>query len=1185
MSQDKNPSDGTYSLDDKYTKHEGQVALTGVQALVRLPMDQHRRDVEAGIRTGTYVSGYQGSPLGELDKQMRLARSQLEKHHVIFEPGINEDVAATAIYGTQLLDMFPHENFDGVLGMWYGKGPGIDRTGDAFRHANYIGTSKHGGTLALGGDDPACKSSTIPSDSVVAFYDVNFPTLYPADPREVLEFGLHGFAMSRYSGLWSALKIVTNVADGGAIIDVHPDQARPVLPEFEINGKPFEKIQDFRLIPPFSVEIERMIVYERMAAARAYARANKLDRIMVHSGSDKLGLIAAGKTYVDMMEALELLGFDEEALRAAGIRIYKLGMIAPIEPEGLAEFAQGLEEILVVEEKRGFSEVLVRDSLFNRATRPAVYGKLDEKGRPLFPVQSEMDAAQIARILAGYLAARLDRPDLHERVKFLVEIEERPLEEILPRTPYFCSGCPHNTSTKLPEGEIAGGGIGCHAMASYMDRGVIWLTHMGGEGAPWMGVSNFVDRDHLFQNVGDGTYLHSASKSVEACIASGVNITYKLLYNAAVAMTGGQKAVGARGPVSLAHQLAAQGVKELVIVPEQMEKYPKKRLGPNITVRPKDEYNDVMLELRKVKGVTVIIFDQQCAAEKRRERKRGIQPMPSQRVYINPSVCEGCGDCGVKSNCLSVVPSETAYGRKTMIHQSSCNMDYSCLNGDCPSFMTVELGKDAKPVKRQGVAGEMEEHIPEPAQKVASDRPYKVLMIGIGGTGVVTADALLVTATLLDGKYATHLDQTGLAQKGGAVVSNLTVCDTEISHANKISAGEADLLLSFDLLASVARENLNRCHPERTVVVANTAKFTTAQEVTNIHTLAPTQQTLVEKLNQVTRRAKNVILNSERVVAELFGDPITNNVFMMGAAYQAGLLPLRAESIEQAIRVNGVAVEQNLRAFRWGRKYVHAPEEVNALIAQTPESGDPRRAAQEKLQAFAPRRVAEFDALVADFPKGEALAEILYPRVSDLILYQNVAYARAYLDFVRDVAEREHKQAPGRGEFTETVARWLFKLMAYKDEYEVARLWLQDTTWADTAAAFDGPVKRYFRLHPPLLRAMGMKNKLKLGGWFTPALRLMAAMKGLRGTALDVFGKAAIRRQERRLIGWYRDMVESLLPELTHDNHGVAVEIAALPDGIRGFESVKERMIAETEAEAARLLEIYQRKDQPRQAV
>ncbi|MCZ6730674.1 MAG: indolepyruvate ferredoxin oxidoreductase family protein, partial [SAR324 cluster bacterium] len=801
------------------------------------------------------------------------------------------------------------------------------------------------------------------------------------------------------------------------------------------------------------------------------------------------------------------------------------------------------------------------------------------------PVHSEMQADQIARILSKYLGERLGRPDLAERVQRLFEIEARPVETTPPRTPYFCSGCPHNTSTNLPEGDIAGGGIGCHAMAMYMNRGIAWLTHMGGEGAPWMGLAPFVDRDHIFQNVGDGTYYHSASKSIQACIASGVNMTFKLLYNAAVAMTGGQEVIGVRSPIDLARQLEAEGVSEVVIVPEDMDRYPKTRISPKIRVAPKADYNQVMLDIKKVPGVTIILFDQQCAAQKRRQRKRGQLETPKQRVFINEAVCEGCGDCGVKSNCLSVVPIETDYGRKTAIHQSSCNMDYSCLQGDCPSFMTVELAEGTRPARKKGVTTGLTESPPEPAHKRDAATPYKLLLVGIGGTGVVTADQLLVTAVQIDGKHAVHLDQTGLAQKGGAVVSNLTICESPVAWANKISAGETDLLLSFDLLASVARENLNRCHPERTVAVANTAKFNTAQEVTNIRAMFPEQQALAEKINQYTRRDRNVIINSEQVVEELFGDPMTNNVFMMGAAYQAGLIPLRAESIEEAIQVNGVAVDQNIRAFRWGRKFIHSPDEVNALIRRGPETPHARQAALDKLKNFAPSAMASFEALEARFPKGEALADILHPRVADLILYQNTAYAGTYLDFVSEVAEKEHRQTPGRSELAETTARWLFKLMAYKDEYEVARLWLQDPAWAQAAAAFDGPVKRYYQLHPPVLRAMGMKKKLKLGGWFTPMLRMLARMKFLRGSALDIFGRAAMRREERGLIGWYRELVTGLLPGLNHDNHGVALEIAAVPDGIRGFEEVKERMIAESKAEAARLLDIYNRKDASKQAV
>ena len=1174
-----------FSLEDKYTVLEGQIAITGVQALVRLPIDQHRRDQAAGIRTGTYISGYQGSPLGELDKQLRAAGRVLGERDVVFQAGINEDVAATAIYGTQLLDTFPSKKFDGIVGMWYGKGPGIDRTGDAFRHANYIGTSKHGAAIALGGDDPACKSSTIPSDSVVAFYDVSFPTLFPADTREVLEYGLHAFAMSRFSGLWCALKIVTNVADGGGIIEVFPELAQPRIPELEIGGQPFEKHQGISLIPPFTVEFERQIHYERMLAARTYVRANKLDRIVVSSSSDRIGLISAGKSFIDMMHALELLGFGEEELKQAGIRVYKLGMIAPIEPEGLAEFAAGLEVMVVVEEKRGFSETLIRDSLYNRPSHPAVYGKLDEHDRPLFPVHNELQVDQIARILADFLGRKLGRPDLPERVKWLFEIEERQYEEVVPRTPYFCSGCPHNTSTNLPEGDIAGGGIGCHAMAMYMNRGIAWLTHMGGEGAPWMGLAPFVDRDHIFQNVGDGTYYHSASKSIQACIASGVNMTFKLLYNAAVAMTGGQEVIGVRSPIDLARQLEADGVSEVVIVPEDMDRYPKTRISPKIRVAPKADYNQVMLDIKKVPGVTVILFDQQCAAQKRRQRKRGQLETPKQRVFINEAVCEGCGDCGVKSNCLSVVPIETDYGRKTAIHQSSCNMDYSCLQGDCPSFMTVELAEGTVPARKKGVTTGLTESPPEPAHKRDAAAPYKLLLVGIGGTGVVTADQLLVTAVQIDGKHAVHLDQTGLAQKGGAVVSNLIIADRPVHHSNKVTAGEADLLLAFDLLASVAADNLNRFRPERTVVVGNTTKISTAQEITDVKFLMPGQNTLVDRLNRYTQKEKNLFFDFEAISEALFGNPMSNNVFMLGAAYQAGLLPLQANSIEEAIAVNGVAVEQNLNAFRWGRRFVANPEEVKKLIRGEGAEPDTRQVAVEKLERFAPGKVAAFQTLVGRFPKSDRLAALLYPRVSDLILFQNERLAESYLDFVVAVADGERKKTPGRTELSEAVARWLFKLTAYKDEYEVARLWLQNPTWEQIAASYDGKLKRYYQLHPPILRAMGMKRKIKLGNWFTPAFRMLYALKGLRGTAWDVFGYASIRREERRLIGWYRDLVHSLLPTLTHENHSVAVALAGTPDGIRGFEAIKERTIAETEQEVAQLLEVYRQPHEPKVAV
>ena len=1174
-----------FSLEDKYRVTEGRIAITGVQALVRIPMDQRRRDVAAGLNTATYISGYQGSPLGEFDKQIQAARALLKEHHVVWQPGINEEIAATSVYGTQLLDSFPEPKYDGVLGMWYGKSPGVDRTMDAFKHGNFLGTSKYGGALALGGDDHACKSSTLPNSSDVAFYDANFPTLYPGNPQEVLEYGLHGFAMSRYSGLWVAIKVVTNVADGGGIIDVYPEMALSVIPELEINGWPFEKSQDIALIPPNSIETERQIHYERMLAATAYARINGLNRIVVQSGSDRIGLISAGKAYYDLVQALEMLGLGEEDLRQAGIRLFKMGMISPIETGTLVEFADGLEEIIVVEEKRGFMETLIRSALYNHPRRPSVYGKFDKHDRTLFPIHSELQVDQIARILAHYFAEKLGRVDLVERAKWLFDIDERKYEEVEGRTPYFCSGCPHNTSTNLPEGAIAGGGIGCHAMAIWMDRGIAYFTQMGGEGAPWMGLFPFTQKDHFFQNIGDGTYSHSGSKSLEACIASGVNMTFKILYNSSSAMTGGQAVVGQLSTTDLAHKLVREGVTEVVIVPEDMGRYSRKKIGEKIRVAPKSGYNKVMLEMQKVKGVSIIIFDQQCAAEKRRQRKRGILETPPQRVYINEAVCEGCGDCGVKSNCLSVMPFETGYGRKTRIHQSSCNMDYSCLKGDCPAFMTVELGHGTRIGTKEGFASPLGADLPEPATKADCKAPYTIMLVGIGGTGVLTVDALLVTAALIDGKYALHLDQTGLAQKGGPVLSNFIISDEPLNRANKIAAGETDTLLAFDFLAAVSQDNLNRYHPDRTRAVINSATSPTGNTVRNIHAQLPALEFMQKRIGAYLRPDGNTTVPVERIVDGLFGNSLSGNVFMVGLAYQSGLIPLAAQSIEAAIEANGVAVNQNIQAFRWGRKYQFDPRAVDSLSSGDSKSADPRAEALARLREFAPNRVSDFEKLAAKIPGAEALAQLLYPRLADLILYQNPQYAAKYLDYVLAVASEERRNTAGRTGLAEAVARWYFKLLAYKDEYEVARLWVQHAAWRDAKAAYEGPLKRYYQLHPPILRAMGMNRKIKLGEWFTPVLKGLASLKFLRGTALDPFGYAKARREERRLIGWYRDMVDSLLPALNHENHALAVEIASLPDHIRGYESVKERMIAETEEEAQRLQEAYRNPQQTRMAI
>jgi indolepyruvate ferredoxin oxidoreductase len=1176
----------SFSLEDKYRVQEGVIAITGVQALVRVPIDQNRRDRASGLHTATFISGYQGSPLGELDKQIKMAGPVIPEHDIVWRSGINEDVAATAIYGSQLAHSFPQPRYDGVLGMWYGKAPGVDRTLDAFKHGQFIGIGKYGGALALAGDDHACKSSTLPCASDIALYDCNMPILYPGDPKEVLEFGLHGFAMSRFSGLWVAIKMITNVADGGAIIEVWPGLGEAKLPFVEIDGKPFQNVQDPRLLPPYSVETERRIHYERKIAALAYARENRLNRITVQSSTDRIGFVSAGKSYYDLLQAFEMLGLGEEQLRQAGIRLLKMGMIAPVEPRILREFAQGLEEIVVVEEKRGLMELLIRDDLYNVPGHPAVYGKRDRRGRPQFQIHSELQVDGIARGVAEYLAEKLGRVDLPERLRWLAELGRGGDEPVMARTPYFCSGCPHNTSTTLPEGEIAGGGIGCHAMAISMNRGVMYLTQMGGEGAPWMGIAPFSNKEHFFQNVGDGTFFHSASKSFEASVAAGVNMTYKILVNSASAMTGGQSVVGALPPVRLAEKLVAEGASEVVIVPEDLTRYPRKRYGEKIRVRPKADYNQVMLDLREVKGVTAIIFDQQCAAEKRRMRKRGLLPTPNKRVFIHEGVCEGCGDCGVKSNCMSVIPVETEYGRKTRIHQSSCNMDYSCLKGDCPSFMTVELAEGTKPVRKKGLASPLEAILPEPEWKASSYRPYTVLLVGIGGTGVVTVDQLLVTAALQDGKFALHLDQTGLAQKGGPVLSNFIVCDRPMARANKIAAGETDALIAFDLLTAVAKDNLTRYNPERTRAVINTTANATAQMVTDVHSRYPARGFLSARIAKFLRPDGVTLAESERINDGLFGNNLAANVFLIGVAYQAGLLPLSAESLEGAIRANAVAVEQNLQAFRWGRQYKLDPARVEDLIAGgEPKTPDPRAAALEKLARLAPRQVPAFEGLLARLPDGNGVRTLLYPRVSDLILYQGPRWAARYLDLVLKTVKTEHERTPGRTELAEAVARWGFKLMAYKDEYEVARLWTQGPDWDAVKRGYEGRLKRYYHLHPPLLRAIGLKRKLRLGEWFTPAMRLLARLRFLRGTPLDVFGYAPIRREERRLIGWYRDLIGELLPALNHENHAVAVQIASLPDNIRGYESVKQRFIAETMAQLEPLREAFRQPKAERKAV
>jgi len=1103
-----------FTLDAKYRQEEGQIFLSGIQALVRLPLDQHRADKRRGLNTATLISGYRGSPLGGLDLTLERNPDLLRQHNVVFLSGVNEDLGATAVYGSQLANLFPQPKYDGVLGMWYGKGPGVDRTGDIFKHANFAGVSKNGGVLALGGDDPLSKSSTIPSHSEVAFYDALFPVLYPGCAQEILDLGRLGFELSRYSGLWVGFKIVTNVADEIGTAEVAPDRIVVADPGFLYEGRPWQARQNPLLMPPWGLETEREIHYGRLEAAKAFAAANKLNRITLPTPDAWLGIAAPGKTYYDLREALAELGLDNAALRHYGIRLMQIEMLFPMEPGTVREFARGLEELMVIEEKRSFCELFIRDILYNQAERPRVVGKQDEQGRPLVPADAELDADRIAQILATRLERRIHLDSITARVALLEALRQRPAPLTLARQPYFCSGCPHNRSTVLPEGSMASAGIGCHGMALLMDRRTMGLTHMGGEGVQWVGIAPFTETKHLFQNLGDGTFFHSGSLAIRQAVASSANITYKILYNSAVAMTGGQDAAGAMPVPELTHSLAAEGVKRIIVMTDEPDKYPKGTMWAS--------------------GVEVW------------HRKRGRLPDPEMRVFINEAVCEGCGDCGVKSNCLSVHPVETEFGRKTQIHQSSCNKDYSCLKGDCPSFLTVVPLVD--PGKKERRVYKVERTLPEPERKGPGEA--NVFMMGIGGTGVVTVNQILGTAALLDGKHVRGLDQTGLSQKGGPVVSHLKILDRATQVSSKVAAGSADCYLGFDILVATSPQNLDHARPDRTIAVISTSQVPTGAMVTSTAVEFPEANGLITSINRVTRKDENVYLDALGLAETLFDDHMAANMIVLGAAWQAGALPVSAAAIEEAIVLNGVSVQMNSQAFRVGRLLVADPAWARTVVRR-------RLGAVEA----APELSAQARNLVDSVGAAGELKRLLEIRVPELIAYKSAGYARGYVQFVRRVREAEAAAVPDESRLSEAVARYLFKLMAYKDEYEVARLSLKPDIARALADEFPGGVKLAYNLHPPLLRALGLKDKLKLGPWFASVFGVLARMKRLRGTPLDPFGFAAVRRVERQLPGEYRSLVEKALVGLSPESHERAVKLAGLPDLIRGYEEIKLRNV------------------------
>ena len=1174
-----------FDLDQKFTQERGRVLVTGVQALVRLPIDQHRADAARGLRTATFISGYQGSPLGTVDLTIERNLDLLTAHDVVWVPGVNEELAATAVWGSQEPLLGPLARHDGVVGMWYGKGPGVDRCGDVFKHANFKGTAPNGGVLVLAGDDPMAKSSTLPTQVEPAFYDAQIPVLYPGTMQEVIDLGLHGIALSRYSGLWTAFKIVTTVADGFGVAEVAPDRIVPVDPGLEIDGEPWRHVQRPGLVTPLSLEQEKDIVYGRLEAATAYAAANGLNEISGAAGAARLGIVAAGRTFTELRQALDDLGLNDEALRHFGIRLLRLGMVWPVEPEIVRRFAGGLDEILVLDEKRAFIELFVRDILYGRAGAPRVVGKTDEQGRRLVPADGELSADRIAVVIAdrlrsGVLGGEVGAlPVAVEARLALIEAAARAGEAEVARTPYWCSGCPHNRSTAAPDGSFVGAGVGCHAMALWIDDRAQIVHQMGGEGATWIGRAPFTERPHIFQNVGDGTFFHSASLAVRAAVAAGVDITYKILYNGAVAMTGGQDVAGSIGVAELTQAMAAEGVSRIIVCSDDPDRHTSgAALAEGADVWGRDRLDEAQIALRDTPGVTVLIYDQQCAAEKRRERKRGLRPTPTKRIFINEAVCEGCGDCGAKSHCLSVQPVDTELGTKTRIHQSSCNFDYTCIEGDCPSFIRVKT-RPGPARTSAAVAAGIGRAAPSapPADIAEPDRPvpgtdgFAVFMAGVGGTGVVTVSQVLATAALLDGLGVIGLDQTGLSQKGGPVVSHLRFFNGEASGANLIGAGGTDCYLGMDLLVAADPKNLAKADRDRTLAVVSTSKLPTGDMVAHTEETYPDTDRLLATIDGATRAGDGVRLDADRMADALLGTAMPANVLVLGAAYQAGGIPVSAASIERAIELNGVAVAANIAAFRWGRLYRR--DGIDGLVSRAGVAGVASAAAPTPTEPAAPglgldavgarakaaaRSLVENSGLAASTTEaGAALAETVERRAADLVDYQSRELASAYVDFVDAASAREREAMGDRTELADSVARYLYKLTAYKDEYEVARLHLRPGM-ADAVRDAVGDFAGYrILLHPPVLRALGLKRKISLGPFQRPSLAVLKGLRRLRGTPLDVFGYAGVRRTERELIAEYRSLMETELDALTPDTYGRALQLAQLPDIIRGYEDVK----------------------------
>lgn len=1111
-------------LDDRYTLPKGRILVSGTQALIRLPMVMRERDLAQGLNTAGYVSGYRGSPLASFDREMGKAEKYLKEHHIVFRPGLNEDMAATAVWGTQQTGMFPGSRYDGVFSMWYGKGPGVDRTMDVIRHANAVGTDKHGGVLLLVGDDHGAVSSTLPHQSEHNLISAMVPMLSPAGVGEYVDYGVLGWEMSRYSGAWIGFKCQTETVECSATVDLDPERLKIVKPDLILPG------DGLSLRWPDGPHAMEQRLEHKMQAVHAFALANGIDRAVWRNGKPRIGIVSTGKSWLDLLAALDALGIDEIRARELGIALYKIGLAWPIEPTGLIDFARDLDQVLVVEEKRPILEDQIKSLLFNLpdGRRPRIVGKQDENGAPLLPSHGEIDSVAVARAIVSRLGGGDEA--IRSRAARIEEIVAATPSEAtaLKRDAYFCSGCPHSVSTRIPDGSRATTGIGCHMMVIGLpERNTSTFTQMGGEGGAWIGLSHFTDEKHIFVNMGDGTYFHSGMLAIRAAIAGRVNATYKILYNDAVAMTGGQRHDGDNTVPSIVDQVLAEGAKRVVVVSEKPEVW-QGVLPRSVSIHHRDELDAVQRELREIEGVTVLVYDQVCAAEKRRRRKRGALAQSEKRAFINELVCEGCGDCSAVSNCISVEPVETEFGRKRRINQSSCNTDLSCIKGFCPSFVTIEGGKLRK-AKGQTAAIKPGD-LPMPHLQPI-DGAFNMLLAGIGGTGVITVSAVLSMAAHLEGLSILTLDQTGLAQKNGAVVSHVRIAPKpEMLNAARIGAGEADLVLGFDVVVSASPKSLATFGKGRTRAVLDDHFAPTASFVQNTAIDFRQEATLLSLKKAAGEDAVQMI-SASKLGTALMGDAIAANMFLLGYAWQRGLVPIGFDAIDRALELNGTGLAMNRAAFAWGRRAAVDPEGVIAAAGL----GKPTE------------------------PKAETLEDIVERRSAFLTDYQDAKYAARYRELVETARKAE---APlGSTDFAMAVARNAFKLMAYKDEYEVARLHRDTSFQRKLAEQFEGDFKIKHHLAPPMISKIdprtGHPGKIAFGGWIRPVFGVLAGAKFLRGTALDPFGRTEERRMERQLITDYFALIPQLSASISAGNHKLSVEIAGLPSEIRGFGHVK----------------------------